>query len=109
MAAGLLKPAILIVSDTAALDASCDHTGPALTQVLSSITGSNGDRVWDDPDIAIVPDLVSRIQMQIKKWTEKTGSDRVNLIMTSGGTGFAVRDRTPEARDAHGISTIHSM
>lgn len=96
MAPALLLPAVLIVSDSAAHHAAEDHTGPLLSRVFASIRSPSGNRVWDDPEIAIVPDLGSRIQVQIKKWTERTGSDRINLIVTSGGTGFAVKDRTPE-------------
>ncbi|KAI5290955.1 hypothetical protein KEM54_006898 [Ascosphaera aggregata] len=98
----LLKPAILIVSDTAAVHGGSDHTGPVLSRLFASIKSSSGGRIWDEPVIAVVPDLVSRIQVQIKNWTEKIGNERIDLIVTSGGTGFSIRDRTPECVKAVG-------
>eukprot|EP00276_Gloeochaete_wittrockiana_P009403 CAMPEP_0184658802 /NCGR_PEP_ID=MMETSP0308-20130426/26987_1 /TAXON_ID=38269 /ORGANISM="Gloeochaete witrockiana, Strain SAG 46.84" /LENGTH=168 /DNA_ID=CAMNT_0027098085 /DNA_START=41 /DNA_END=547 /DNA_ORIENTATION=+ len=43
---------------------------------------------------AVVPDEIDRIQEYLLKWADV---DRLHLILTSGGTGFAPRDRTPEA------------
>jgi predicted ATP-grasp superfamily ATP-dependent carboligase len=43
---------------------------------------------------AIVPDDVQRIQRHILQWTD--AEDYFNLIITTGGTGFAQKDHTPE-------------
>ncbi|EFE43808.1 hypothetical protein TRV_01382 [Trichophyton verrucosum HKI 0517] len=82
------RAAILIVSDTAARDPSTDAVGGILTDVFSQ-----HDR-WEKPTIAIVPDSILEIQRHISRWSD--GNDHFNLIITSGGTGFAVRDNTPE-------------
>ena len=44
-------------------------------------------------DTKIVPDEIPAIQAAIKEAVEK----KVDLVLTSGGTGFAPRDVTPEA------------
>lgn len=92
MASGSLKAALLIVSTTAAKDASADASGPILTQVLKD----EGDGKWEVHDTKIVTDDVLAIQRQITAWTD--GPDSVNLVVTTGGTGFATGDYTPEVR-----------
>ena len=86
-----LKSAILIVSDTASLDPTSDRAGPVLTKAFeeASIT-------WASPLIKIVPDVVRDIQEAICEWTDN--EEFFNLIITTGGTGFAVNDYTPEVR-----------
>jgi molybdopterin biosynthesis enzyme MoaB len=87
-----LKAAILVVSDTASKDASTDKCIPALKDVFSSV----GDNQWEVTDTVIVPDDVLSIQKAISGWTDC--SEYANLIITSGGTGFATKDVTPEVR-----------
>jgi hypothetical protein len=74
------------VSDTAFKDASADISGPAIKQILL-------DRGFECTSIQIVPDDESRIQEFVKSVTHGQG---VDFVITSGGTGFGVRDRTPE-------------
>ena len=107
----LLRPAILIVSDTAVSDPSTDRTAPILTDVFQE----DGGGKWASPVTEIVGDDIKDIQRVIRSWTDRYGddSDRVNLIVTTGGTGFARRDWTPEAvspllhREARGL--VHAM
>ena len=107
----LLRPAILIVSDTAAASPTTDRTAPILTDVFRE----DGAGKWADSVIDIVGDDVKDIQRVIRSWTDRYGDDdaRVNLIITTGGTGFARRDWTPEAvspllhREAPGL--VHAM
>ncbi len=107
----LLRPAILIVSDTAASDPRTDRTVPILTEVFRE----DGTGKWADPVVEIVGDEVNDIQRTIRSWTDRYGDDnaRINLIITTGGTGFARRDWTPEAvspllhREAPGL--VHAM
>ncbi|KAI9886134.1 MAG: hypothetical protein M1823_002094 [Watsoniomyces obsoletus] len=102
-----LKAAILIVSDTASQDASTDKT----TSILEDVFRSAPECQWTITDRAIVPDNVPAIRASIERWTD--GEDIVNLIVTSGGTGFGTKDVTPEAvayllhKQAPGL--IHAM
>lgn len=82
--------AILVVSDTASRDASTDKCGPILTDVFNK----EGNGKWVVAETKIVPDNVTDIQRSIMQWAD--GQDYINLIITSGGTGFAIKDNTPE-------------
>lgn len=88
----LLRSAILIISDTASVEAQSDKTGPILTEIFTS---SQHARSWAAPVVKIVPDETGQIQSAIKEWADSDDA-YYNLILTSGGTGFAVRDATPE-------------
>lgn len=85
-----LRAAILIISETASKDASTDKCISALRDVFAT---DGGDR-WETADTKIVPDNVLDIQRSITQWTDS--SDPVNLVVSSGGTGFAEKDVTPE-------------
>lgn len=86
----LLRAAILIISETASKDPSTDKGIPTLQQVFNEKAGDQ----WRAGEAKIVPDSVLDIQHAITTWTD--GADPVNLIVTSGGTGFAQKDVTPE-------------
>lgn len=75
------------VSDTASLDAAADKSGPAIRSILDGRTG------FSCPHHLIVPDEVSAIQDAVMKCIKRGD---VDWIITTGGTGFGVRDLTPE-------------
>ncbi len=81
--------AILTVSDRCARGEVEDQSGPALVARLES--GLPGAQVVER---AVVPDEIDAIQAVVRRWADEA---RVALIVTTGGTGFAPRDRTPEA------------
>jgi gephyrin len=85
-----LKAAILVVSETASQDPSSDKCIP----ILKDVFGNLGNEQWNIAETEIVPDSVLAIQKTIRKWTD--GADPINLIISSGGTGFATKDVTPE-------------
>lgn len=85
-----LKAAILVVSDTASQDASTDRVLPALKDCFAAATSAQ----WEVQLTEIVPDEVSAIKDFVERWSDH--DDAVHLIVTSGGTGFAVKDKTPE-------------
>lgn len=91
MSSSPLKAAILIVSTTAAENASADASEGVLRDVFGGEPGK-----WEVAKTAIVPDVATRIQRQIMLWTD--GAEDVNLVVTTGGTGFAQSDDTPEVR-----------
>ncbi|KZV75143.1 hypothetical protein PENSPDRAFT_647423 [Peniophora sp. CONT] len=80
---------VLTVSDTASQHASADRSGPAIAEMLVH----SGRFVLRDQ--RIVPDDEHAIRDVLASWTSfGFGAD---LVITTGGTGFGVRDRTPEA------------
>jgi molybdopterin adenylyltransferase len=80
-----LNIAVLTVSDTR--DESSDRSGALLAERLTAA----GHRLADK---AIVTDDIDAIRRQVQKWV---GDEEVDVILTTGGTGFAPRDVTPEA------------
>lgn len=101
----VLRAAILIVSDTAAKDASTDKGIPALQGVFAQ-----GGQ-FDAAETKIVSDDVLQIQRAVQQWTDTESF--FNLIVTSGGTGFAQKDHTPEAIapliHKHAPGIVHAM
>ncbi|TWU73244.1 hypothetical protein ED733_001213 [Metarhizium rileyi] len=102
-----LTAAILIVSTTAAREPSAD----ASASILHNVLADGGGGRWRVTAEIIVSDDVIAIQAQITRWAD--GPDAPHLIITTGGTGFAVSDRTPEAvspllhKQAPGL--VHAM
>ncbi len=90
-----LRATVLIVSTTAAKDPSSDAADVALRDVFDT----DGGGQWSVTETKIVSDNVPHIQRQIMLWTDSV-EPPVNLIVTTGGTGFAVSDETPEAVSA---------
>ena len=86
-----LQAAILIVSDTAFSDPSTDKSGSILTEVFVN----DGGGQWCTRKPEIVRDDVLAIQRAIIEQCD--GEEYVNVLVTTGGTGFAIRDYTPEA------------
>jgi len=83
----LIRFAILTVSDRASRGQRPDASGPALVELVES----KGHQVVKRD---IVPDVISDIQNKLLAWSD---SDEADVILTTGGTGFAPRDVTPEA------------
>ncbi|KAG2221027.1 hypothetical protein INT45_009276 [Circinella minor] len=87
-ASSLYTVGILTVSDTSSLDGTKDKSGPLLVNLLTETKQYNVQQK------AIVPDDIMLIQKTIEYWTDTLSLD---LILITGGTGFAPRDQTPEA------------
>jgi molybdopterin adenylyltransferase len=83
-----IQAAILTVSDRASRGAYQDIVGPALANILTNKLGA----VIHDQ--AVLPDEQNLISEWLKKYAD---SGHVDFIITTGGTGFAPRDVTPEA------------
>jgi len=82
--------AILTVSDRSSRGERADLAGPALKAFVSAA----GHRV---SQTAIVADEFAEITTQLTAWCD---SGELDIILTTGGTGFAPRDVTPEATNA---------
>ena len=95
-----LRIAVLTVSDTR--DEKSDKSGALLADRLK-------DAGHELAAKTIVRDDVNAIRAQIRAWTE---DPQVDLIISTGGTGFAPRDVTPEAvkplfrREMDGFSVL---
>ena len=81
-----MRAAVLTVSDSVTRGTREDLSGPALTSRLR-------EEGWDVTG-AVVPDEVEQIAARLAEWSD-VGS--VDAIFTTGGTGVAARDVTPEA------------
>jgi len=82
-----LRFGILTVSDRSARGEREDISGPALEHTLKA----NGWQViWRE----ILPDELDVLQHFL---IQKTEEKRVDILLTTGGTGFGLRDVTPEA------------
>ncbi|CAG8453862.1 8482_t:CDS:2, partial [Funneliformis caledonium] len=80
------------VSDTASADSTKDISGPTLKTVFEQ--ASKGNKTFNVIKSAIVPDEFEKIQNIIKQWSDY---ERLDIIITTGGTGFGAKDITPEA------------
>lgn len=80
-----LRIAVLTVSDTRTDET--DKSGALLAERITSAGHHLAGR-------ALVPDDVEAIRAQVTSWAEDPD---VDLIISTGGTGFAPRDVTPEA------------
>ncbi|KAF9006751.1 hypothetical protein BDQ17DRAFT_1398876 [Cyathus striatus] len=86
-----IRVAVVTISDTASKDATADKSGPTIKQIFEN-------------DSAEIKKMLKALAL----------SDDIDLILTTGGTGFGQRDVTPEAvrslpleREAPGI--IHLL
>lgn len=80
-----LRVAVLTISDTR--DMASDKSGALLAERATAAGHSLAGR-------AIVTDSIPAIRAQVQAWVDEPG---VDVIITTGGTGFAPRDVTPEA------------
>lgn len=91
---------ILTVSDRSARHEREDLSGTALTAEVARAG-------WETVLQAVIPDEEEAIRRMLMDWAD---CGRVDVICTSGGTGFSARDVTPEAtlaviqRQAPGIA-----
>ena len=98
-----LKIAVLTVSDTRSL--ADDKSGATLAERIEKAGHTLAGR-------AIVHDDVEAIRAQLRTWI---ADPAIDVVITTGGTGFTGRDVTPEAAEAlfekrmEGFSTAFHM
>lgn len=98
----MVQVGILTISDRCYRGEREDRSGPAIRQILEARL--EGAQIAQE---AVVPDDLDIIQGSLRQWADDVGLD---LIVTTGGTGFAPRDVTPEAtrplltREAPGLA-----
>jgi molybdenum cofactor synthesis domain-containing protein len=82
-----VRAAILTVSDSGSRGERADTSGAAIRELLVSI-GAEVARY------EIVPDERDQIAAKLRAWCD---AGDIDLLLTTGGTGLAARDITPEA------------
>lgn len=86
----MLRIGILTVSDRSSSAERPDLSGPALQEVVNA-------QGWSVEKADILPDDLQAIKSYLTTWAD---SNSLDLILTTGGTGFGPRDVTPEATQA---------
>lgn len=81
-----MKVGILTVSDKGARGEREDRSGPAIREMIEAAGG-------EVVRTKIVPDEPDEIRAALLAWS----NEGLDLVLTTGGTGFSPRDRTPEA------------
>jgi molybdenum cofactor synthesis domain-containing protein len=95
-----LRFGILTLSDRSAKGERADLSGPALADLIRTAG-------WSVTKQSILPDDESATCATLIEWAD---GGEVDIILTTGGTGFAPRDVTPEAtrkvieREAPGLA-----
>ena len=84
-----MKFGIICVSDRCFNGEKEDMSGPAIAECVRELSTENEYR--------LVPDEKEMIENAITELADKSGAD---VVFTTGGTGFAPRDITPEATKA---------
>ena len=98
-----VRIAVLTVSDTRTLET--DKSGQTLADLLTEAGHVLADR-------GIVADVVDTIRARVEAWI---ADPQVDVVITTGGTGFTGRDLTPEAirplfeKEIEGFSTVFHM
>lgn len=85
-----LRFGILTVSDRSAAGERADSSGPALEEVIV-------EQGWRVVRRAVLPDELMTLSDTLASWAD---SGEMDVILTTGGTGFSRRDITPEATQA---------
>lgn len=81
---------ILTLSDRSSRGERADASGPALARLIQA-------EGWSVAKESILPDEESAIRELLVDWVD---SSEIDVILTTGGTGFSPRDVTPEATRA---------
>lgn len=97
--------AVITLSDKGAKGERVDESGPAAVEMLEAAG-------YQVVETMILPDEPSLLKNQLIRLAD---GRQVDLVLTSGGTGFSMRDQTPEAtmavadRNAPGIAEYIRM
>jgi molybdopterin adenylyltransferase len=101
----MIHAVVITVSDRCAQGEQRDESGPAVVELLRGIGASI-------VAAEVVTDDLEPLAEKLREYADRAD---VNLILTTGGTGFSPRDNTPEAtravieREAPGLSEAMRM
>ncbi len=82
-----IRIGIITISDRSARGERVDESGPALVEAVKQ-------HGWQVVKTGILPDEMEQIKNSLTEWAD---SGSLDIILTTGGTGFSPRDVTPEA------------
>ena len=85
----MYKAGIITASDKGSQGLREDKGGPAIREILSGFANT-----FEVVDYRIVPDEKVRLTSAM---IDMADIQKIDLIVTTGGTGFSKRDVTPEA------------
>lgn len=85
-----MRAAIVTVSTSKAAGEGEDESGPRLAELARGLGAEIAGR-------DLIPDDRARIEERLRHWADEEGCE---LVLTTGGTGFAPSDLTPEATRA---------
>lgn len=95
-----LRFGILTISDRSSRGLRPDLSGPGLVELVTA-------QGWTVVQTVILPDDLAAVRDRLSAWAN---ADDLDIILTTGGTGFSPRDVTPEAtrlvidREAPGLA-----
>jgi len=83
----MIQVVVVTVSDSTVAGQRADRSGPALRERVEALG-------WSVQAQELVPDERDQIAAVLRRWSD---SRQALVILTTGGTGVAMRDVTPEA------------
>ena len=83
----MVRAGVITVSDKGSRGERVDQGGPLITEIISALG-------WETEASTIVPDEQELIEQKLIEYADGL---KLDVIFTTGGTGFAPRDVTPEA------------
>jgi molybdopterin adenylyltransferase len=86
----MTRAAVLTISDSVAAGTRADRSGPLVRERLEHLS-------WGVPVMETIPDEADQISARLAALAD---GGQVSAIFTTGGTGVALRDITPEATRA---------
>lgn len=90
-----MRVLVVTVSDRCSKGESTDASGPKIVELVAAYAEATNRSLQIQS--CLVPDELHRIQRIITQATDRSDPQFPTLIITTGGTGFAMRDVTPEA------------
>lgn len=94
------QAAVIVLSDKGSRGERVDESGPAVKEVLEG-------QGYEVVEVLVIPDEPELLKKELIRLSD---SRQLDVVFTSGGTGFSMRDQTPEAtmavadRNAPGIA-----
>ncbi len=86
----MIHVAVVTVSDSAIAGTREDRSGPKVSERVASLG-------WTVAASEVVPDEADQVASLLRRLAD---SNNISVILTTGGTGVALRDVTPEATRA---------